>query len=384
MAKEYRHLGVYSDLVLAARKAHRLLPEARPGKKTQKHVLQSLGFDPYPAKPRQLRVDHRWERDGIRGEAISWSVGYGPRTQAWLLRPAGIEGPLPGVIALHDHGGFKYLGKEKVAFGPEEPTKLQTDWMELVYGGRAFANELARQGFAVLAPDVFSWGSRRFPFETIPDWDRASGNTMHANGPMQSKPPEPMPEEISRYCWACVYHEHTIQKYCHVLGTSMSGIVAFEDRAAAAYLAARKDVQPGGVGCVGLSGGGLRSVLLQATSPLVRAAVVVGLMTTFDALLDHNVVSHTWMLYPDPSLARGADWPDVAACRAPSPLMVQYDKDDQLFTPDGMRAADRRIRRRYKQAGKARNYVGEFYDGPHKFDRPMQDSAFAWLKRNLQ
>jgi dienelactone hydrolase len=37
---------------------------------------------------------------------VSWSVGYGPRTFAYLLRPVGPNKPLPGVVALHDHGGF--------------------------------------------------------------------------------------------------------------------------------------------------------------------------------------------------------------------------------------------------------------------------------------
>ena len=381
--KQYQDLGVYSDLVTAAHKAHALFPEAKPGKKTMRQFLDWLGFDPGPAEPKQLRVERRWERDGIVGEALSWSVGYGPRTEAWYLRPAGVSGPLPGVVALHDHGGFKYLGKEKIAFGPDEPTKLQTDWVTRVYGGRAFANDLARLGFAVLVPDVFTWGSRRFPMETMTDWDKQIGSALHAQGPMESNPPDLMPEEISRYCWTAVAAEHTVQKYCNVLGTSMAGVIAYEDRVAAAYLAGRKDEKPGGVGCVGLSGGGLRAGLLQGTSPQIRASVVVGLMSTYDALLDHNVVSHTWMLYPGPELARGADWTDVVACRAPSPLMVQFDKEDALFTPEGMKAADRRLRQRYTEAGKPKNFVGEFYPGPHKFDRPMQDSAFAWLKKNL-
>ena len=61
------------------------------------------------------RVESTREKDGIAGEAISWSVGYGPRTEAWLLRPASATGALPGVVALHDHSAFELLGKEKIA-----------------------------------------------------------------------------------------------------------------------------------------------------------------------------------------------------------------------------------------------------------------------------
>jgi dienelactone hydrolase len=188
---------------------------------------------------------------------------------------------------------------------------------------------------------------------------------------------------MSRYVCAAIFNEHTVQKYCAVLGMNMAAVNAFEDRVAANYLVNRKDVQPGGVGCVGLSGGGLRSTLLQATCDDIRAAVVVGMMTTYEGLLDHNVVSHTWMLFPSPEWSRHGDWTDLIGCRAPSPLMVQFDKEDTLFTMDGMRAAHRRIAALYRSAGKAKNYVGEFYDGPHKFDVPMQDSAFAWLKSKM-
>jgi dienelactone hydrolase len=381
--KTYADLGSYSDLVTAAKKAHRLYPLARPGKATQKLVNQTLSFDPFLLKPRKFKVEGKWEADGVAGEVLSWSVGYGPRTEAWLLRPAGVKGKLPGVLALHDHGGFKYWGKEKIAIGPDGASAVQTDWWDRCYGGKAFANELARKGFCVLVHDTFTWGSRRFPEQNIPEWDRLAGEARHKGSPMASNPPRSMPDEMSRYSWTTVFHEHTVQKYCAVLGTNMSAIIAYEDRLAARYLATRKDVLPGGVGCVGLSGGGLRSTLLRATSDDVRAAVVVGLMSTYEGLLDHNVVCHTWMLYPDPAWARHGDWPDLVSCRAPAPLMVQYDREDTLFTMAGMKAAHARISGHYKSTGKPKNYVGEFYDGPHKFDLPMQASAFAFLEKHL-
>jgi len=82
-------------------------------------------------------------------------------------------------------------------------------------------------------------------------------------------------------------------------------------------------------------------------------------------------------------LARYGDWPDLAACRAPSPLLVQYDLADSLFTVDGMQAADRRLAAHYQSAGHAGAYTGQFYPGPHKFDVEMQGAAFAWLKARL-
>lgn len=118
--------------------------------------------------------------------------------------------------------------------------------------------------------------------------------------------------------------------------------------------------------------------MLTATADSVAAAVIVGMMSTYDALLDHNVIDHTWMYFPS-GLTAFADWPDLAACHTPTPLMVQYNRDDHLFPLDGAERAHERIAAHYRSGG----YVGRFYPGPHKFDLAMQRDAFAWLSEHL-
>jgi dienelactone hydrolase len=356
----YEQLAEYSDLVAVADS----FAVARPGLDSAT-VRRIIGFD-RDGQPDDPRVEARWSRDGVDGEEVSWSVGYGPRTRAWFLRPSAASGPLPGVLALHSHDGYKYHGKEKIADGPDGPDSPDGPRPELVelrrnaYQGRAYANELARRGFAVLVPDVFLWGSRRF----------ALGAKDGAT-------------DVSTYNRLAADHEHVVAKYCTVLGTSLAGIVAYEDRIALAYLGSRPEVRSGALGCVGLSGGGCRAALLQATSQRVGAAVVVGMMSTYPALLDRFIAVHTWMFFP-PNLVAFGDWPDLAGCRAPSPLLVQYLLDDALFAPDGMRAAHRLLTERYAGAGAPTGYLGEFYPGPHRFDLAMQESAFAFLAESLR
>lgn len=378
MATTYKHLGPLSDFVAAADRTNRLFPIAKPGRKTRDLLRASLSFAPGPEQARAVKVGRRWTRDGVDGEEVSWSVGYGPRTEAWLLRPSGVKGKLPGIVALHDHGGFKFYGKEKIAEGLDPAPDFLKGYWRMYYGGRAFPNALAREGYAVLVHDAFLWGSRKVPFENMPEWEQSridapEGHDAHPAG---------MAREIIRYNNSASINEHTIAKYCNVLGTSFSGIVSFEDRVAASYLASRRDVDAHRIGCIGLSGGGTRSVLMQATCDRIRAAVSVGSMCTYAGLLDHDIATHTWMLFP-PAWGRHGDWPDIAAARAPSPLLVQNDLDDALYTVKGMKDAHRRIAAHYRSVGKPRNYVGEFYPGPHKFDLEMQASAFAWLKRTL-
>jgi dienelactone hydrolase len=374
----YQHLGAFSDLVSAADRQQPLYPLARPGRDTQQRVRECMGFCNQPDTPLDVRTDARWERDGVRGEAISWSVGYGPRTEAWLFTPANANGPLPGMLALHDHGGFKFFGKEKIADGPDAAPQILRDYRDGCYGGRAFVNALAREGYAVLVHDAFLWGSRKWRLKDMPEGIRSLAETHP-----RAAGDDDIAHAANAYNAAANSHEHVVAKYCNVLGTGMPGVVCFEDRVAFNYLRSRPEVRADRVGCIGLSGGGNRAAMLTATHDAVAATVIVGLMMTYESVLDHNVVSHTWMLYPH-ALARYMDWPDLAACRAPSPMLVQYDTEDDLFTLPGMRAAHARLADHFAHVGAPDAYTGQFYPGPHKFDLEMQTAAFDWLSRALR
>jgi hypothetical protein len=67
----------------------------------------------------------------------------------------------------------------------------------------------------------------------------------------------------------------------------------------------------------------------------------------YEHLLDRHVEPHTWMFFP-PGLARLCDWPDLAASRAPAPLLIQYNRADHLFTTEGMEGSHRRITGHYR------------------------------------
>jgi dienelactone hydrolase len=372
--KTYADLGPYSDIVDAARKLGRLFPS---GRATDDAARKTLAFTLGDETPHDVRRGRRWESDGVAGEELSWSVGFGPRTEAFLLKPAGATGRLPAALAFYDHGHFKFFGKEKVADGPDGAPDAVRPYRVKYYGNRAFANALAREGFAVLIHDTFLWGSRKIPIENMPEarWIPvdAVGEALE-HGPIDKK--------IVRYHGAAYIHENQVAKYLTLLGASLAAVIAYEDRVALNLLAARDDVDSRRIGCVGFSGGGLRSMLLGATSDGLRARAVVGMMATYEELIDRLVVPHTWMLFP-PGWSRLGDLPDLAACPAPKPVLVQYALGDAMFTPKGMREADAVIRGYYERAGAADAYRGAFFDGPHRFDAEMQEQAFRWFKEVL-
>ncbi|MFN0195013.1 MAG: dienelactone hydrolase family protein [Aestuariivirga sp.] len=375
--RTYLHLGPFSGLVAAARRQRPLFGVAAPGLQTRQKAREVLNFSIGREAPEEPSIDRRWSAGGVAGETVSWSVGFGPRTEAIFLKPEGAAGPLPGVVALHDHGHYKFFGKEKIADGPDGPSPELTVFRSTYYEGRAFANALARQGFAVLIHDAFLWGSRRFPLEVMPEIDQALAEDT---GSLLAQ--DPADPAVVRYNGAAYHHEHLISKYCTLLGTSFAGVVAYEDRVALNYLKRRPDVDGGRIGCIGLSGGGSRAALLRATSEDLAVAVIAGMMCTYEELLDRCIAPHTWMFFPNGWSSHG-DWPDLAASGAPAPLLVQYLLDDPLFTVKGMRDADAKMAAAYANLGAQEAYTGAFYPGPHRFDIAMQEQAFAWLAQHL-
>ncbi|MBA9004198.1 MULTISPECIES: dienelactone hydrolase family protein [Thermomonospora] len=338
-------LAGFSGLAELAAHQRGLFPP--PGPDLRAALRDALGV--LDLRVRDVRVERRWTDagGGLSGEELSWTVGFGPRTRAYLLRPRDTAGPLPGVVAMHCHAGMKWAGKEKIADGPRPPSAEVLRLRRRLYGGRAYACELARRGFAVLVHDVFAWGSRRPPLgrHRADDYDRAARE-----------------------------HEHVVAKVCAVLGTSFAGVLASEDLAAAAYLRSRPDIAS--VAAIGLSGGGARAALLGALDPGIGAVAVAAMVSSFRDLREEHVAAHSWMLFP-PGLTRLADWPHVVACRAPGPLLVLYALDDPLFPEPGMRRAHALITEVYQDA--PRGYTGLFFSAPHCFDIPMQEAAFAWL-----
>lgn len=373
----YQHLGPFSDLVDFARHEVGLFPDAPPGADTRRKIEEVLRFGARKEHARDVRTECEWKRQGLIGEEISWSVGFGPRTHAYVLRPEG-DGPFPALLALHDHGHFKYLGKEKIADGPDGALPCLSSFRLTYYGGRAYADELARRGFLVVVNDVFLWGSRRFPLDVMPEPERTLARPI---GALLDQ--EGAGDHIAAYNGAAYLHEHLISKYCTVLGASFASIVAYEDRCALDYLLGRPDVDSARVGCIGLSGGGARAALLRATAERLSACAIIGMMSTYEHLLDRCIAPHTWMLFP-PGWSRHGDWPDLAASGAPSPLLVQYLLDDAQFTVQGMKGAHGRIASYYSRTKMPEAYVGEFYPGAHRFDIPMQEQAFDWLERHLR
>jgi dienelactone hydrolase len=320
-----------------------------------------------------VRVESTHEFDGLTIERLSWQLPCGPRTEAVLLKPAGAHGRLPGILALHDHGGNKFLGWRKIARIDDQPSQIVATHQERYYGGVAWANELAKSGYAVLVHDTFPFASRRVRVAEVSPRVRQDGV-------------DPEPEDVEgirKYNAFAGAHEHIMEKSLLSAGTTWPGVYVVEDQRALDVLCARPDVDASRVGCCGLSGGGMRTVFLGGLDDRVRCAIAVGFMTTWREFLLDKCFTHTWMTYV-PLLPRDLDFPEILALRAPAATMVQNCNDDALYTVAEMQRADAMLRQTFQNGGAAEQYRCNFYSGGHKFDLEMQKDAFEWFDRHLK
>lgn len=326
----------------------------------------------------QVTVERRFEYDGLHMEELSWQLPYGPRTRALFLKPQGATGPLPGVVALHDHGGNKFFGWQKITRTRDDMHPNLLAHQKGAYEETGWANELAKRGYAVLVPDAFAFGSRRIRLTDVPEHIR---DGLDESNWTQNPENESM-ENIAAYNKWAGNHESILAKSLFSAGTTWPGVWLAEDQRALDVLCAREDVDAQRVGCGGLSGGGLRTVFLAGTDDRVRCAVCMGMMTTWrDYALDKSF-THTWMIYV-PLLPNEMDYPEILGLRAPLPTLVQNNNEDALFTLPEMQRADTILRDVYAKADAAERYRCSFYPGHHKFDRPMQVEAFDWFDQWL-
>jgi dienelactone hydrolase len=333
-------------------------------------VLKALSYAPAPV-PVDVKVHAVAKRDRYEVRTISFAGSGHYRVPAYLLVPAG-GGKKPAAVALHDHGGWFFHGKEKLVSMEGEHASL-AGFRERYYGARTYADELAKRGYVVIVPDAFYWGERRLQYEQPPR-------------DLQNRLAGLKPESVEYVAAVNSFARERaadLNTWLAFAGTTWMGIVAHDDRRAVDVLASMPEVDAGRIGCLGLSGGGYRSTYLTGLDPRIRASVISGWMTSLATTWEIPYQVHN-ALFDAFGAHSSLDHPDIASLAAPScAVLVQNCGQDRLFTKDGMRDAADKIRAVYADLKRPERFRAEVYDVPHQFNAKMQEDAFAWLDKWL-
>ena len=339
-------------------------------KQARGKLLELLHYAPPPIAPRAEVVERVDAGDYVR-EKVVFNTTPDLRIPAYVLIPKDLKGKAPAVVALHDHGGFYLWGKEKIVETENEHASL-TRFKQGAYAGKSIASELARQGYVVIVIDMFYWGERRMLLDDDPaDW--RTRPVDHAG-----------PSESRAFNQRAGQSEQLVGRTIYSAGFTWSGVMFWDDIRTVDYLITRPEVDPDRIACVGLSVGGLRSCHLAALDDRIKAAVVVGWMTSFPTQLRtriRNTIGHTKLV---PGLMKEMDYPDVASLAMPSALLVINGSRDTLFEPTGVQASFTKLAACYAKAGVPEKLRTRLYDTPHEFNAEMQKEAWEWLRNGFE
>jgi len=317
-----------------------------------------------------VRVLHREGGEGFVREEIEFQSEPGLRVPATVLIPTNRKPPFPAVVALHDMGGFRAFGREKMTPFANEPGYL-TEFRATCYEGRSIAIELVRRGYLVISIDALLFGER------TPQAYADRGKFL-ADRLRWTK------EEAQNFSYSVgSYSESAAFRYAILTGRTWAGMVAHDDLATVDYLISRPDVDPKRIGCVGLSFGAYRTNYLAALDNRIAAAVSVCWMATLDSVIGYNVGGCMGWFTVIPGIHTRLDLCDIASLACPRPFMAISGWQDELMQPHGITFSHRKLRAVWNKANASERLGSLCFDAPHEFNIAMQERAFAWLDRWL-
>lgn len=313
-------------------------------------VIELMLAPPPRAVDYDVKVIAEEKRDGYTARKIEFNLTRYSRVQAYVLVPDG-DGPFPAVVALHDHGGHYTIGKEKMIrpFGVEQEVIDDSDkWVKDLYEGQYVGDYLARNGYVVISTDALFWGDRGR--KEGPDGGKfanVAGNFM-------------------------------------MLGRNMSAWMTFEDMYATEFLASLPEVDPGKIGCIGLSMGGYRSWMLAALSPLIRSGIAVCWMTVTDVQLSWEYGRESGGFANNLIGVRNyLDYPHIASLACPDAMYFINGETDKLFQPHAVRQAYDTMRKVWESQGAGDKLKTSLLPMGHELPRSVQASCLEFFNTTL-
>ncbi len=313
-------------------------------------VIELMLAPPPRAKDYEVKVLGEEKRDGYTARKIEFNLTGYSRVTAYVLVPDG-EGPFPGIVALHDHGGHYTIGKEKMIRPFDVDREVFDDcdkWVNDLYEGQYVGDYLARNGYVVISTDALFWGDRGR--KEGPDGSKfanVAGNFM-------------------------------------MLGRNMSAWMNFEDMYATEFLASLPEVDASRIGCIGLSMGAYRSWMLAALSPLIRAGVAVCWMTTTDVQLSWNYGRESGGFANNLIGVRNyLDYPHIASLACPNSMYFINGETDKLFQPHAVRDAYATMHEVWDSQGVGERLRTDLLPMGHELPRSVQLSCLEFFNEHL-
>ena len=287
-------------------------------------------FGPMPERtPLNPRVTGVVERDTYNIEKVIFESRPKFLVTANFYVPKNREGRVPGVVGTCGHSAN---GKAAEPY-------------------QAFAQGLARQGYAVLIFDPIGQGERLQSVDEKWQPKIGTGTREHLHFGNQQ----------------------------FLIGDFFGTWRAWDGIRALDYLLTRDEVDPQHVGVTGNSGGGTMTTWLSGVESRWTMSAPSCFVTTLLHNLENELPADTEQCPPG-VLAAGLDHEDFLAALAPKPVII-LAKEKDYFDVRGSEEAFQRLRRLYKLLGAEENVAMFFGDSYHGYTQENREAMYGFFNR---
>ncbi|MHB1556275.1 MAG: alpha/beta hydrolase family protein [Isosphaeraceae bacterium] len=288
----------------------------------RRRMDQALGSVPNPSPPLDPARHGTLDRDGYRVEKWTFQTMPGVRMTANLYVPEK-PGRHPAILCVHGH----------FAGAKQDP----------VVQSRCIA--MARLGFVVLAVDAFGAG------------ERGVGKALGE------------------------YHGELTAATLLPAGLTLAGLQVYENTRAAAFLAARPEVDPDRIGVTGASGGGNQTMYAISLIDGLKVGVPVCSVGNYRAYL--GTACCMCEVVPG-ALTFTEEW-GVLGLSAPKPLMVVNATQDAVqFSVVESNRTLAGLEPLYRLYDRPSNLRHAIFEAGHGYHQPMREAAYGWFAHHLQ
>lgn len=300
--------------------------------KRRRELWSLLGDLPWEHKPGPAKLIRTEKHEGYTLERLVLDLNGAEPVPAILLIPERRQGPAPGLVFIHWHGGMYDLGKEMLLKG----VNVQP----------AYAPVCAELGLVTLAIDSWCFGERKH----------------EANGRVGEE------DAFKLMLWK---------------GQVLFGMMMFDEVRALDYLASRPEVDPKRLGTFGMSMGATKAWWLAALDPRVRLCLDVCCLTDYEELIRTKNLKGHGIYYYVPGLLKHFETHQINELIVPRAHLSMNGRKDPLTPPSGVERIRDYLLPLYRQFGEESDCRIELFDCGHEETPEMRKLIREWMATHL-
>lgn len=296
-------------------------------RESREKLFSLLGDLPvkYKAKPPVLRKSERY--DGFTLEYLDFDFNGVETVPGILLIPQKLNGKAPCMLYCHAHFGTYDIGKDELLNGRSVMP--------------AYAQVYAEKGIMTLAIDSWCFGER---------------NTVSES------------DAFKKMLWE---------------GSTLFGMMLFDEIRALDYLLSRPEADSRRVGVFGLSMGATKAWWLAALDTRISTCIDLCCLTDYQELIRENNLKGHGIYYYVPSLLKHFSAGTINELIVPRPRVSLNGRFDDLTPPAGVEKIRDHVLPLYDNFRKSEDCRIELFDCPHEETPEMRRIVLAWLDRYL-